>query len=442
MSLIDQRFLRGMIAMPEWDYSMNHNIHAVMKDGKRMFCLLALLALPLAGLADGAEAAADGKAAASGEARPTSGPSIKLSGFGTLGLAHSDNDSAQYVRDLSQPDGLKSGWSGKTDSNLGLQANVRFNAENELVIQGVSRYRYDGTYNPELTWAFLRHDFSPDVSARVGRLGTEFYMLADSRLIGYSNLTVRPPPDYFGSLVISYFDGADASAATRMGSGLLRGKVFAGYLAETVPFAENLTWNLKGSATFGGFVEYLDGPWQVRLSHAQFRFQHEDPLNELAGFNIKGLVPELTVKDKWAYYDSLGVVYDKGPLQVQAMYGQINQQSELYEDSWQAYAIAGYRVGEVTPYVGYSRVKSHASRLSTPLPPPLNSFVSQLISATHSDQHTNFFGARWDFRPNMALKAQADIIHGTSDSVFPFRNATPDWNGRMTVYSVVLDFVF
>ena len=427
--------------MPEWDYSMNHNIHAVMKDGKRMFCLLALLALPLAGLADGAEAAADGKAAASGEARPTSGPSIKLSGFGTLGLAHSDNDSAQYVRDLSQPDGLKSGWSGKTDSNLGLQANVRFNAENELVIQGVSRYRYDGTYNPELTWAFLRHDFSPDVSARVGRLGTEFYMLADSRLVGYSNLTVRPPPDYYAPMVFNYFDGADISAATRMGSGLLRGKLFTGFAAEKLPFVDNINWNLAGSLIAGGYADYLTGPWQIRLGQTRVRLQHEQPLNELAGMDVISLAPDLAVKDTWFYYNFLGVVYDKGPLQVQGMLSRVNYQSKAYEDTWAAYAIAGYRVGEVTPYVGFSRVKSQSNQLA-PLPAPLDTLISQFTSATHSDQHTTLLGARWDFRPNMALKAQADIIHGTSDSVFPFRNATPAWNGRMTVYSVVLDFVF
>ena len=91
-----------------------------------------------------------------------------------------DSDSVQFVRDLSAPDGLNRDWSGKLDSLLGLQANIQLSEQSEGVMQVVSRYRHDGTYTPEITWAFLRHDVSPQLSLRAGRLGTEFYMLAPS----------------------------------------------------------------------------------------------------------------------------------------------------------------------------------------------------------------------------------------------------------------------
>ena len=134
-----------------------------------------------------------------GEEADTAGrPSVSLKGFGTMGIARSDNDSIQYMRDLSAPDGLSRNWSGKLDSLLGLQANIQLSEKTEGVLQLVSRYRYDGTYTPEVTWAFLRHEVSPELSLRAGRLGTEFYMLADSRLVGYANLTVRPQTDYYG----------------------------------------------------------------------------------------------------------------------------------------------------------------------------------------------------------------------------------------------------
>ncbi len=49
---------------------------------------------------------------------------FSLRGFGTLGLARSSSDHAEYVRDLSQPLGIKGGqWSARIDSVLGLQAN-------------------------------------------------------------------------------------------------------------------------------------------------------------------------------------------------------------------------------------------------------------------------------------------------------------------------------
>jgi hypothetical protein len=118
-------------------------------------------------------------------------PDLVLHGFGTLALARSDNGNAEFVRDLSQPNGVGRNWSAKNDTVFGLQANYRLNGLVEAVVQGVSHYRYDGSFSPELTWAFLKFEPTPGVMLRAGRYGTEFFMLADSRSVGYSYLTVR-----------------------------------------------------------------------------------------------------------------------------------------------------------------------------------------------------------------------------------------------------------
>lgn len=381
------------------------------------------------------------------EGSATSSPSVSLKGFGTLGIARSNNDSIQFVRDLSSPDGLSRKWSGKLDSLLGLQANIHLSEQTEGVVQVVSRYRYDGTYTPEVTWAFLRHDVSPELSLRAGRLGTEFYMLADSRLVGYANLTVRPPPDYYGSLVFSYIDGFDVSATKPLAGGLLRGKFFAGVSPEKTPFI-NSPWDLAGSLLVGGHVDYLQGPWQFRLGHAQIHFEKETPMNALVesmggppGF--LSYVPELSMAGTTSQFNSLGMVYDDGPLQLQLMLSQTRHESAQYEDSKAGYIIAAYRIGQVTPYLGYSQVKSSAKTLATPPPAPLAPLTSSLMTQTHSDQHTLFLGGRWDLKPNLALKAQADWIHGSPSSLFPFREGDGAvWGGNMSVFSLALDFVF
>ncbi len=380
---------------------------------------------------------------------------LSLHGFGTLGLARSSSDTAEYVRDLSQPRGLTKGWSGKIDSVLGAQANLKLGSQTEGVIQIVSRYRYDGSFKPEVSWAFLSHEFSPDVQARLGRLGTEFYMLSDSRLIGYSNPTVRPPPDFFVPLIFSYFDGADVSAGTSLGSGIIRAKLFYGHSPETTAFSEPVTWNLDGSRLMGGHIDYSLGPWQFRAGHAEARFSsHELPLNALvapllapvfAPFpppDITTLVPELTTIDKTSKFNSIGAVYDKGPLRVQAMYGRIRHESSSYEDSRSAFVIGSYRFSEFTPYVGYSKVKSTPKSITTPLPPELAAVANGLLTIPHMDQHTVTLGTRWDFHRNMAMKVQLDAVRGAQDSVFPFRGPAVQWGGRMNVMSVTVDFAF
>ena len=42
-------------------------------------------------------------------------PAFTLKGFGTAAVTRSNDDNAEFVRDLSQPTGLKGRWSGKVD---------------------------------------------------------------------------------------------------------------------------------------------------------------------------------------------------------------------------------------------------------------------------------------------------------------------------------------
>lgn len=372
----------------------------------------------------------------------TGGPVIGIKGFGTIGIARSDDDKSQYVRDLSQPNGLGRHWSGKIDSILGLQANLRLNARTEAVAQGIVRYRYDGSWRPELSWAFLRHDISPEFTVRLGRMGTEFYLQADSRMIGYANLTVRPPADYFGPIVVSWFDGIDASLTTDTGSGLLRGKLFAGWAAEKTPFVEPHTWDLHGSRMLGGHLDYLNGPWQLRVGRSQIRFKHQQPLNAVAGFDILAAAPELSVVGRTATYDSVGIAYDEGRFQAQGQISRIRYDTAAYEDTHAGYLTLAYRIGQTTPYIAYSRTRSTAARLTTPTEPSLATAIRNIIAETHADQSTLTLGTRWDLRQSMALKAQLDMVRGERDSRFPQRNTQPDWDGRLNVFSLTVDFVF
>jgi hypothetical protein len=373
-----------------------------------------------------------------------------LQGFGTLGLTRTNDDNAQFVRDLSQPKGAGKSWLANVDSLLGVQGNLQFSPQTEAVVQVVSRYHGDGSYTPELTWAFLRHDFSPDFSLRAGRLGTEFYMLGDSRLVGYSNLSVRPPPDFYGSLVFTYIDGLDASATLPLANGLLRGKLYGGLSPEKTPFAQDVQWDLSGSLMLGGYLDYLSGPWQVRLSHAQVRFNHEAPTDaflRLNGDPLSGtpyllLVPGMAMADRWARFNSLGVVYDQGPLNLQLMLNQIDQDSPAYQSSKAGYVLAAYRLGAFTPYLGFSRSISAEIPLPASPVPGVDLITQQLAAQSHVNQHTFTLGGRWDFARNLDLKAQVDWIRGAPSSIFLVKNPDANWDGNMTVFSLALDFVF
>ncbi len=380
---------------------------------------------------------------------------LSLRGFGTLGMARTSNDHAAIARDLSQPEGISNHWSGKFDSNLGVQANYLVNDKVEAVVQAVSRYNYRGNFAPEVTEALLKYDPSPFLSVRAGRVGTDFFMHGDSRLIGYSQLSVRPNIDYYSSLAISFLDGADAQVTAPLGDGLLRGKGYLGFLGEKLPFSGGYL-NLRGSRAIGAYLDYQEEGWQWRGGVARIRFRHRMPdavgelqteLRNTAQPTAMDAADAFDLQGSSARYYSAGVVYDRGPLMVQLMFGRLSYDLKAMQDQDSLMFLTGYRIGEFKPFAGYSRTRSRNPRVSSGLPDSgsgaaINARLASMLAESGMNQHTYTLGVRWDFRDDMAIKAQLDMIRGNPDSLYTFRNETPGWNGKTNVVTLTLDFVF
>lgn len=369
-------------------------------------------------------------------------PAFSLSGFGTLGAVRTSTDAAEFVRDLSQARGATSNWTGAVDSVLGVQANWKMSREWAAVVQLNSRYRFDRTFRPDLAWAYLKYEPLPNVSLRAGHLGTGFFMLADSRWVGYSFLTVRPPGDFFWYLPFYSINGMDAALTVPLGEAQIRTKLFWGKSQGKVPLAEE-RWDIDGSPMLGGYMEYQRGPYWLRGSYANLTFAHDLPLNPMlareAGMQLNAAqLAYLATSGKRTHYASLGFVYDDGPWQGQVMLNAIRQGSNAFENSVGGYALLGYRVHNVTPYLGYSQVRSRSRDNATGHP-----LVAHVMADSHADQKTHFAGVRWDLARNLALKAQWDGIRGTASTLLPYRREIrSQWQGNMDVFSLSLDFIF
>lgn len=366
---------------------------------------------------------------------------FSLNGFGTFGLARTTTDNVEFVRDISQPLGITKDWSALIDSVLGLQAAWHISPQLEAVVQASSRYRYDKTFTPDISWGFIKYDPMPNLSLRAGRLGTEFFMMADSRWVGYSFLTVRPPGDYFWYLPFYSIHGADAAINLSLGEGVLRVKTFYGHSNGNIPLADE-QWDIAGSPMLGGYLEYQRGPWQVRASYANIKFKNDLPiapvLEKVVGTTLSAQdAAFLAAHDTRTHFYSLGLVFDRGPWQAQLMLNHIDQGTQALESSDGGYVLVGYRIGEVTPYLGYSWVLSK-SRGNAP-----SAVAAYVMQDSHADQQTIFAGMRWDVVRNVALKAQWDGIRGEASSLYPYRRDNrARWDGHMDVFSLTLDFVF
>jgi len=118
--------------------------------------------------------------------------------------------------------------------------------------------------------------------------------------------------------------------------------------------------------------------------------------------------------------------------------------------SWAGYLGLGYRVRQVTPYGLWSRIATRQQGLPylgalPALPNPLAAQVVQAVAhladANVDTQSTAAAGLRWDFHANMDCKFQVERIRATSPGSL-WNNIQPGWDGRTTVLSAVVDFVF
>ncbi|RKR07488.1 hypothetical protein C7446_0300 [Kushneria sinocarnis] len=220
----------------------------------------------------------------SGPAQALSGGDrFSVSGFGTLALAHSNLDEADFVRDIGQPKGAGKGWSARPDSLLGAQLGIELQETLDVVVQGISRYHDSGDFSPELSWAFARWTPQPGIQLRAGRLGWDVYLLSDSRYVGYAYPWVRPPVDHFGTLQLTHVDGADITFRRPIGSDLVALKLYAGRSSGRIFMGEGFAADFEVDRVYGGHVDYETGAWRFRLGYTQME----------ADVDFRGAVPDM-----------------------------------------------------------------------------------------------------------------------------------------------------
>src|ERR1700689_72307 len=96
---------------------------------------------------------------------------FSFSGFGTLGLVHSDEDQADFASNIFSPNGAgyTRPWSPGVDSKIGAQVDARFTPQISAMIQVISEQNFDNTYTPHVEWANIKYELTPELSVRIGR---------------------------------------------------------------------------------------------------------------------------------------------------------------------------------------------------------------------------------------------------------------------------------
>ena len=333
-----------------------------------------------------------------------------ISGFGTAGVLKTDAAAVAFRRS-GQAYGTKgSQINPEVDSDLGLQANQQLLPWLSAMAQAVAMRRDQRNINVEAEWAFLRVELSEDVTVRAGRLGMPTYALSDRRLVGYAQTTVRPPEEVYELDLFRHLDGVDVrrSTSTPVGDVELQGLAGKSKFQinqNRVPVENVLGFSVTWMPTVGVTV------------HAA---------------RVRGDVIRGSLVDRYTF-SGVGVLVDRANWMAQAEY--VTRHSAHAPEAIDAqgwYVLGGWRFGSLLPYTGFAQARNRSGG----------------GPAVSAPQRTTTAGLRWDFRQDLALKAQVDRVDAMGGYGLSFVLPTSALGGSagltrpVNVVALALDFLF
>lgn len=379
---------------------------------------------------------------------------FNVRGFGTIGATTHGTDGIEFRRNTGQAHGAAADEVDfRTDSIAGVQFDARIASNFDVMVQGVTRQRSDGDWEPQVTQGFVR--WSPDDSfvARIGRVSYDIYLLAESRQVGYSYLAIRPSPEFYGQITNDAIDGADLSLTRRVGHGLVRARAFGGGGSGDLAFADGSETKARGPV-YGATLDYIWRGWTSRIACVQFNYETGKQVPLLVGALRATQFPSaLAVADDLdkRVFESIGVqigaAYDDGPILAQVMYGKVTSDSLAGPNFDKFYGLFGYRIRSWTPFVAFASSRDGDPIIDAGLPnipqlAPLNAAVVAMQKATRSTQHTSTFGVRYDFTAHLDFKLQIDRLSITDSSLIFDNRPVPGGPAELTVIAAAVDFVF
>ncbi|MBX2879045.1 MAG: hypothetical protein KTR32_03885 [Granulosicoccus sp.] len=379
---------------------------------------------------------------------------ISVSGFGTLGYSVLDDENAEYRSGTAQ-DGADIDGSFELDSRLGVQIDAGFSPQFSATIQGIVREAEAGDPEPQLEWGFLRWLASDNISLRLGRMSLPVYALSDYREVGYAYPWIRPPEDVYSQIPLRRFDGIDMTLDMEWQQAFIRWQVFAGQARERI--FDDLEPDARDTIGIGFVVER--GITTVRFSHARSNVDIDSDnanVQQISGgiAQAQALVPSLSAIANDFAGERVPLTFTGIALNLDFARAFLEMEySQRRVDNWvsdvNSFSLAlGTQLGQVRPYIYASVLHEPGGdrRIDLPDDDALNALEAGINRFYEPrDQQSFGIGARWDFLPQLALKAQLDRISRDETGVSFLRLTTDDGSDEgndVTLYSVALDFIF
>ncbi len=364
-------------------------------------------------------------------------PLLKFSGIAALGMTYSTERNADFTSGIDHPNGAggtrPTDWWG--DSRVSVQVDSQLSERVSAMLQVASEHRYNNSFQPHITAAALRWQYSPNLSFRLGRQPFLTFLVPEENLPW-----VRATTEIYQSGLLNLYDGGEVAAKTQVGNVTLTAQLYGGAVGYPIPGGIDIHLNqLKGLNLLASY-----GHSTVRISRIRGGLTMHSPSIDGAFALLRTRPGGNALADRYQTVDaptehrSLAYCYLSPAGYVLAEWSQFSTGESFVADSTQGHITAGYHFGDFTPFV------TVAGKQANKIASDSNPILNVLFANRAVGQKSTVVGMRWKFAPQTSFKAQYDYVINSSGATGSLSNTQPSFlpGGRYRLVSAALEYVF
>jgi hypothetical protein len=326
---------------------------------------------------------------------------VKFQGFASfVGGMTLDNDDDSYQ-------GYKNELEYDKNSLYALQASSAMG--DGLTVTGQLIARGAENYKPEFEWMYMSYNLTPNLSAKVGRVRTAFYMFSEYLEVGYAFNWIRPPEELYAAQITN-LDGVSFLYNMPIGSMDSQFMIAMGnrknYVDDTATRQSDFTSIIQA------YAQLESGPYTGKLIYAQGDLSFATDGIDAAATSFAAapsfVNDHILIDNSQLMFTGAGLDMNFHPLRVLVEVSLLDfEELALIPDETRMLAMAAYNIGDYTmSYTWSSNEKESDSSLVGTVATALQPTIAGFLATTDAEVTTHTLGLRHDFHDTASVKVE------------------------------------
>lgn len=370
---------------------------------------------------------------------------LQFSGFARVVMGYLDDSNAEYA-------GYDDSISLGEQSLLGLQADYQFNET--LSITGQLVGHTNERRESGLEWLYVTYKPSNAFQVKLGKQRLPFFNYSDSLDVGFAYPWLTLPKQFYETSFFSTFEGLLANYEFPVSVLLINLEGYWGYYDDDI-YSPDGGVETKVTGLFGFNTSVTWKNWNARASYNQGNTE----LTLLSARQFGEQLRQVGFERSADWLDPNGLIqfyqfsvnYEDLNYFLRSEIAKMEGESGMVPDIDSFYVSVGYNFYPYTIYLSYSKRDLYYDHPENEIPfgvsDQLNALAGGYVAVTNGfldDKSAGTkVGIRWDWRSNVALKAEATYIDADEkiSGDFTLRDLG-NFDGSAILYQLGLEWVF